>query len=236
MDVNRLFELNVGEYFRELDYEVDVTRAVGDWGVDVFISKGGQKGAVQVKNYGNCRTRISRKDVMELYGAMAFFDCSFAKLVYNGKMNDDAKKVAEKLNIECIYKDQELTLFSNNKISTTIPYSFEECWKMFVQPLKGQQIRTKSNGTYTIRDVTNDRITYINTNGKEHKVKVDLFKWTFDKVLKCGIVHGKAIRDEFKTTHSSLVVAIFNLIPYFDIINGPCIIISSRARFDNLKK
>lgn len=227
MDVNRLFEINVGEYFRELDYEVDVTRAVGDWGVDVFISKDGQKGAVQVKNYENCRTRVSRKDIMELYGAMAFFDCSFAKLVYNGKMNDDAKKVAEKLNIECIYKEQELAIFGDNKRSAIIPYSFEECWKKFVQPLENQDIKTKGNKIYTICNVTNDRITYRNTNGKENKVKVDLFKWTFDKVLNCGIVHGKAIRDEFKTTHSSLVVAIFNLIPYFEIINGPYIKIVS---------
>lgn len=59
MDLNRTFELNVGDYFSELGYDVDVTRATADWGVDVFIQKEGKKGAVQVKNYGNCRTRIS---------------------------------------------------------------------------------------------------------------------------------------------------------------------------------
>ena len=51
----------------------------------------------------------------------------------------------------------------------------------------------------------------------------DIFKWVFDRLMSSGIVYGKSIRDEFKTTHSSLVVALFAYIPYFEIIDGPYI-------------
>ena len=44
MDANRAFELNVGDYFGEQGYDVEVTRATADWGVDVFIQKDGKKG------------------------------------------------------------------------------------------------------------------------------------------------------------------------------------------------
>lgn len=223
MDTNRSFELNVGDFFRRQGYDVDVTRATGDWGVDVFIEKDGHKGAVQVKNYGNCRTSISRKDVMELYGAMAFFDCDFAKIVYNGRMNDDAKLVAEKLGIECIVKEQDLKISLPENIAQIIPDSFYDCWHKYIAPLKEREIETKSNMKYLICDVSDDRIVYQNTKGKLNKVKIDLFKWVFDRLMSSGIVYGKSIRDEFKTTHSSLVVALFAYIPYFEIIDGPYI-------------
>lgn len=223
MDTNRLFELNVGDYFHSQGYEVDVTKSTGDWGVDVFIQKDGEKGVVQVKNYGNCRTRISRKDVMELYGAMAFFDCNFAVIVYNGAMNDDAIQVARKLGIECIYMSQILTIPSIPTDSAIEIESFEDCWNRYVVPLKGQNIITKSHKSYKICDVRKDKIIYENTNGKEQHVKIDIFKWTFNRILSAGIVHGKSIRDEFHTIHSSLVVAVFSYIPYFEIIKGPYI-------------
>ena len=47
---------------------IDVTRGVADWGADVFCEKDGVKYVGQVKMYGTSKTKISRKDVMELYG------------------------------------------------------------------------------------------------------------------------------------------------------------------------
>ena len=227
MDLNRTFELNVGDYFSELGYDVDVTRATADWGVDVFIQKEGKKGAVQVKNYGNCRTRISRKDIMELHGAMAFFDCDFAILVYNGAMNEDAVKVANKLDIQCIYMNQVIILPSALTETTINIESFEDCWHNYIVPLNGQYISTKSKKSYRICDVLADKIIYENTSGKSQPVKIDVFKWTFNRILSTGLVHGKSIRDEFHTTHSSLVVALFAHIPYFEVIKGPYIKLKS---------
>ena len=223
MDANRAFELNVGDYFGEQGYDVEVTRATADWGVDVFIQKDGKKGAVQVKNYGNCRTRISRKDIMELYGAMAFFDCDFAMLVYNGAMNEDAIKVASKLDIQCIYMDQVIEVPSALDDTSMEIESFEDCWHKYIVPLKGQYISTKSQKLYRICDVRTDKIIYENTSGKSQPVKIDVFKWTFNRILSTGLVHGKSIRDEFHTIHSSLVVALFNYIPYFEVVKGPYI-------------
>lgn len=222
MDTNTLFEHYVGSYFKERGYQVDVTRSVGDWGVDVFIKKDDELCAVQVKNYGNCRTKVSRKDIMELYGAMAYFDCSCAKLVYNGKMSTDAQKVADKLGIECIYLEQQISV-PGTEVLAVGTTSFLDCWNEHVMPLEGQFIETKSHKQYKIVEVSPEKLVYLNTNNKPSKVKIDIFRWTFARVLNQGIIHARSIRDEFHTTHSSLIVAIFNLLPGFEIIDGPYI-------------
>ena len=83
MKRHRSYEFYAAKYLNDLGYTTDVTNAVGDWGVDIFALKDGIKYAVQVKMYGVSKTKISRKDIMELYGAMEYFDCQADILIYN---------------------------------------------------------------------------------------------------------------------------------------------------------
>lgn len=222
MDINQEYEIKTSEYFAKLGYTVDVTRFSGDWGVDVFIQKDGKKGAVQVKNYGNCRTKISRKDVMELYGAKAYFDCTFAKIVYNGEMSKEAIVVAEKLGIECIKIENPL-IIDNQVKGSNIQESFEKCWINYVIPLQNTYISTISGQKYKICEVTSDKLYYENTKGKKNPVRIDFFKWVYYRILNDQMVKGKDIRDEFHIVHSSLIVSVFRKIPYFEVTKGPYI-------------
>lgn len=215
--MHRSFEFQVGEYFKNLGYEVDVTQAVGDWGVDVFLQKGDEKIAVQAKNYGVCRTRVSRKDLMELYGAMAYFDCHRAVLVYNGRMTNEAEMVAKKLNIQCLYLEYE---YDSVNVSEDSDASFEQCWEEYVKPLSGVEIETLSGVKYQVLDVTDSRINFLSSTGKKNNVKVDVFKWTYWHVLNQGEMNPVQIRDEFGSKFSSFVTAVFRYIPQF-VVSRP---------------
>ena len=101
MKRHRSFELCSAKILEGMGYvNIDVTRGVADWGADVFCEKDGVKYVGQVKMYGTSKTKISRKDVMELYGVMAYFDCQGAFFLYSGKRTPEALRAAEKLGIE----------------------------------------------------------------------------------------------------------------------------------------
>ena len=71
----RQFEFLAGEYLKQEGFETEVTQGSADWGVDVFAEKDGKRYAVQVKMYGDCKTKVTRSMMMELYGVMHYFDC-----------------------------------------------------------------------------------------------------------------------------------------------------------------
>lgn len=159
-----------------MGYEVDVTLAIGDWGVDVFFSKGGEKIAVQEKNYETCRTKTSRKDIMELHGAKDYFDCQRAIVVYNGRLAPDAEMVAKKLGIECVFLEYDC---KSDAYDYNSVLNFDACWAKYVKPLVGVEIETLGGVKYQILDVTHSKINFLSSTGKQNNVKVDVFKGTF---------------------------------------------------------
>ena len=110
----RQFEEQVGEYFRQQGYKIEMTPLSGDFGVDIFAYKGEKKLAIQAKMYGGSTRKINRQCVMELHGAKDYFDCTKAIIATNGALLPDALQVAKKLNIEIIFLDD----FIINKTST----------------------------------------------------------------------------------------------------------------------
>lgn len=49
MKRHRKFEFLAGEYLKQEGFEIEVTKGVADWGVDVFAEKDGVKYAVQLR-------------------------------------------------------------------------------------------------------------------------------------------------------------------------------------------
>ena len=107
MKRHRQFEHFVANILLKQGYTITkVTSAEADWGVDIFCEKEDLKYVAQVKMYGECKTKVCRRHMMELYGVMHFFDCQGALLIYNGSIMNDALLVADKLKIKLIYIDQ----------------------------------------------------------------------------------------------------------------------------------
>ena len=222
MKRHRNFEFYVGEYLKQHGYQVQVTQGVADWGVDVFCEKDGKRYAVQVKMYGTSKTKISRKQIFELYGVMTYFDCQGAMMVYNGGIMSEAIAVAEKLGIELIsldYRDMEVE--TSEDLFQEDEYSFENIWEKYVRPLAYTEITNSSGYSATIGEVTEGYIVRINNKGKAERVKCDLFKWMIDRIHSHGVAESIDLRNEFRTVHSSFVTLVFANIPICEVAYNP---------------
>lgn len=226
MKKHRCFEFYAANCLKERGYQVDVTQAVGDWGVDIFCNKNEIKYVAQVKMYGTSKTKISRKDMMELYGAMVYFDCLGAIMIYTGCVTSGAKKVAKKLGIELMLLDPAPVenYVENDNIEGEDVYSFDHIWNTYIMPLKGKEIRNELGTVYEIVDVTAAYIERISSKGKKSRVKSDLFKWVINRLHRVGHVDVIDLRDEFKTQHSSFVTSVFNNIDLFEVEYSPRVI------------
>ena len=80
----REYEEYIRELFNKQGYTTELTPQSGDYGIDIFATKGREKIAIQVKMYGNSR-KVNRSMIMELHGAKDYFGCNKAILVTNGE-------------------------------------------------------------------------------------------------------------------------------------------------------
>jgi restriction system protein len=221
MKRHRRFEFLAGEYLKKEGYEVEVTQGVADWGVDVFAEKDGKRHVVQAKMYGDCKTKITRSMMMELYGVMHYFDCQGAMLIYNGGIMDDAIKVANKLGIQLIYLDQhQLEQFLHESDTDVSDDVFSKIWDE-IRQLEGQTIHKGPNTFYHILKVTDGDITYTNKNGKRHRESADLFRRILSRVQSYGSIQQSQLRGEFGTYASAFISTVFANIPSCEVILTP---------------
>ena len=229
MKRHRSFELGSAKVLERMGFvNIDVTRACGDWGADVFCEKDGIKYVGQVKMYGTSKTKISRKDVMELYGVMAYFDCQHAFFLYSGKRTSEALLAAEKLGIEWyevnhmdIDKELEEDVLPN---VVTIDY----IWDTFIRPLEGLSFVNTQGLENKVIQVTDAYILKESDKGNQSRVKKDLFKWIIDRIRHYGFAEAIDLRNEFHTQASSFVTLIFAQIPMFKVTYNP-----RRIEFNN---
>lgn len=217
MEKHRQYEFFAAAQLESMGYtDIDVTQAVGDWGADAFCEKDGKRYIIQAKMYGSCKTKVSRKDLMELYGSMAYFDCQGAILVYSGKINSDAIKVADKLQIELLYLDNMEMEIRDNELGEDHVPSFS----MVIEELKTLTNVVLTNGTinYRIIDMSETHITALNLNTNNTvKIKLACFKWVVDRLHHYNGVHATDVRDEFHIRHSSFVALVFNNLSNFSV-------------------
>ena len=222
MKRHRSFELYVGEFLCQQGYvDVDVTQPYGDWGVDAFCQKDDNKFVVQAKMYGDCKTKVNRRQMMELYGVMHYFDCQGAIMIYNGRIMPDAVDVAKKLGIQLHYLDQHLMDSPLSEADEAMKsQSFTSIWND-IRTLAGRTILNSRGTTYQIVSVTDGDITYINQAGKRHKETVDLFRRIFARIRQYGYVQRSQLREEYNTKASSFIATIFANIPSCEVTPNP---------------
>lgn len=87
------YEYAVANYLREQGYyDVEVTQASGDYGIDVLARKGGHRYAVQCKYYSGT---VGISAVQEAVAGMAIYGCDRAMVVTNSTFTKAAKELAE---------------------------------------------------------------------------------------------------------------------------------------------
>lgn len=97
----RQFEMLVGEAFRLQGYQVVETGGGGaDGGVDVVLTRGGEKFLVQCKQWKAFKVGVDV--VRELYGVMAAQGAAGGFVVTSGRFTEDARSFAEGRNVKLV--------------------------------------------------------------------------------------------------------------------------------------
>lgn len=96
----REFEMLVGEGFRLQGYQVVETGGSADGGVDLVLTKGGEKFLVQCKQWRAFKVGVDV--VRELYGVMAARGAAGGFVVTSGRFTDDATSFASGRNINLL--------------------------------------------------------------------------------------------------------------------------------------
>lgn len=96
----REFEMLVGEGFRLQGYHVVETGGSADGGIDLVLTKGGEKFLVQCKQWRAFKVGVDV--VRELYGVMAARGATGGFVVTSGRFTDDAASFASGRNINLI--------------------------------------------------------------------------------------------------------------------------------------
>jgi len=89
------FERFVGSLFERLGYQVQHTGRRGDGGVDLILTKDGQRSVVQCKRYAPNAKKIGPSVVRDLRGVKARERALHAFLVTTGRFTDGAIKEAD---------------------------------------------------------------------------------------------------------------------------------------------
>ena len=224
------YEQLVCEHYRQQGYRAFKTPDSGDYGVDVFAEKGKEKIAIQAKMYGDSSRKINRAAVMELYGAMVYFDCTNAVIVTNGEFLPDAIEVAQKLKIKTILFPKTISkqLVKNVQSEKKKPssathkqMSFDDIWEKYIIPLKGKSLCRENGKMNKILNVDWAGITRITSNGKEGHIKIEIFKWTIHQLLEKGEVSRDEINQNYTGRASSGVVLILSQVPFFQLYEKP---------------
>lgn len=91
------YEYLAAQYLRNHGYKfVEVTKASGDYGVDIIAHKGAHKYAVQCKYYSQ---PVGVKAVQEAVAGKAMYDCDKAMVITNSTYTKAAENLAAKNNV-----------------------------------------------------------------------------------------------------------------------------------------
>ncbi len=97
------FEKYLEQLFRLQGYKANATRAQGDYGADLVISRNGEKIVVQAKRYSK---NVGLKAVQEVHGAIAHYKASAGWVVTNSGYTQQARNLAVSNNVRLIGRDE----------------------------------------------------------------------------------------------------------------------------------
>lgn len=222
------FEIMVAKYFKMQGYDTKLTPYSGDWGIDVIATKGKEKVAVQAKMYGDSARKVSRLAMMQLYGAMAYQDCTRAVMVTNGECMEDALIVAEKLGIEVVYLDKTLQLIYAEKAievqtkaesKPTGIMEFNDVWERYIIPLQGKLLKD-GNRANEILKVDWGGITRRTSKGKIGRMSIEDFRMAYGLLERNGSAERSEI-NQVVNRCSSGIVLVFLQVPFIGVRKNP---------------
>ena len=99
------------EIYSHFGYHIKTTATKGDQGVDLIMTKGDEKIAVQCKRY---RNNVNNKAVQEVFAGMHYYGCNKAMVITTSTFTYGARKLAKALSVELIDCDDLSYILSSN--------------------------------------------------------------------------------------------------------------------------
>lgn len=214
------YEALVADHYAQLGYEVENRQATNDWGIDILATKDAERIAVQAKKYGGTTRPVNRAQVMELYGATAYFDCTRAALVTDGRVMADAEQVASKLGIDILHLSAVPKPSRRSRPTSQDGASFDDLWERYVMPLAGTMLVRSSGTSNTIVAVDWAGVERVTSNGRRQRIKIEIFRFAVQRVQLDGRVARAEINAMYPGRASSGVVLILSQIPDFEYADG----------------
>jgi restriction system protein len=210
------YEHHVADLLRAEGWDARVTPPSHDFGLDIICERPGRRLGVQVKMYGAGRP-INTQMVMQLHGAAAYQDCPDMMIATNGRVLDDARRVAKKVGVEIRYVP--VSAPGARRVSRghgeRTALDFDRVWEEQVMPLAGQ-VLTRSNGTTNeILAVDWTGITRRTSNGSIGTIDIEIFRWTVERLLRGEVVLREGVNDQYPKRASSGVMLVLSALPPF---------------------
>ena len=151
---------------------------------------------------------------MELHGTKDYFDCDKAVIATDGDVIENARDVASKLGIDILY------ISANHVPNAAVEKSdvhgtFEKFWEEYIIPLEGTTLRRDNGKSNHIVKVDWAGIERLTSNNKHQTIKIEIFKKTFQYLLKHGTITRDYINQEYPGRASSGIVLILSTTPLF---------------------
>jgi hypothetical protein len=218
------YEHLVAEVLRSEGWVAHVTPYVRDYGLDVIAERDGRRLGVQAKMYGGANRSISIETVMLTYAAAAYADCGEAMIVTDGHVLDDARQVADKLRvaIRVVSAIASLTAappVARDRQPDRHVLSFGEIWDTHFVPLAGRVLIRPNGTTNEILKVDHAGLVRRTSNGRTQTIKIEIFRWTVEKLLRGETVSRDEINQHYPGRASSGIALIVSSIPIFDTIS-----------------
>ncbi len=90
-----------------------------------------------------------------------------------------------------------------------------------VMPLAGVTLTRPDGSSNTIVKVDWSGVERVTSNGERGRIKIEIFKWAVDRILRNGSVTRTEINDEYQGRASSGVVLILAQVPLFELSDQP---------------
>ena len=133
------FEAAIAGLYEHKGYSVEITKASGDYGVDVLARKGKDILAIQAKRYTG---KVGIKAVQEVSSGAFYYKATKAIVITNSFFTNQAKELANKTGITLINKKRLANMWKSYQPSNTLPpFNIQEYERMKKQ-IKSELYRT----------------------------------------------------------------------------------------------
>lgn len=112
------FESAIAGLYEHKGYSVEITKASGDYGVDVLARKGTEVLAIQAKRYTR---KVGIKAVQEVSSGAFYYKATKAIVITNSFFTDQAKELAKNTGIILVNKKRLANMWESYQLGNSLP-------------------------------------------------------------------------------------------------------------------